>query len=125
MDSNEGNLGCITTLIIIAIAGWFIYKADQNYKYGEKPPFWKGTSFIQVCKVPYYSSDECYRLNVTLIDKNIARINFDNGGYVYTHDVTCYFTTTYLYGNEHRYVFCRSWDNDDQQWDFAPLDTYY
>lgn len=126
---DENSEGCTGLLIIIGIIGlgWFAYKEYQNYLYGEKRPFWSGTKVIQVCKKPYYSSDECYRLPVTLIDSQTARINFDNGGYKYSYDLTCYFTThideiTYA---KSRYVFCRSWDSDGQQWDFAPFFSKY
>lgn len=121
-DSSGGG---IWVFIAIVVIGWVIYDAVKEYKYGPKAPFWKGTDLIQVCKVPYYSSSECYRLRVTLVDAKTARINFNNGGYVYTSDMECYFTTSYPGGTESHYVYCRSWDDEDQQWDFAPLNSYF
>jgi hypothetical protein len=39
--SNAG--GCLAAIIILAIIGWLAYKVYDNYKYGEKKQFWKGT----------------------------------------------------------------------------------
>lgn len=120
--SNAG--GWILGLIALAVIGWFVYKAYENYKYGEKKPFWKGTELVQVCKKPYYSSEDCYRLNATLIDDKTVRISFPNGGYKITYDLTCYFAAKSL-PEEPKYVFCRSWDSEDQQWDFMPAWAYW
>ena len=122
----EGGSGwgsLIWIIIGVAAIGWFIHDAYNDYKYGEKKPFWKGNEVIQVCKTPYYSSSDCYRLNTTLIDNKTAQIHFENGGYKYTYNLTCYFAAKF--GDEPKYVFCRSWDEDNQQWDFMPLWAYY
>lgn len=105
--------------VIVFVIGivWFINHKPNDYKNGETDPFWEGTERIHVCKVPYYSSQECYTLKVTLIDKKTAQIYFPNSGYKITYRVTCYFSTIY---KGPRIVFCRSWDNDGQQWDFEP-----
>jgi len=87
---------------------------------GEKDPFWTGSQMVQVCKNPYYSSDDCYELSTYMApDGSYAQINFPNGGYIYTYDIVCYDAATF--GSEPEYVFCRSWDSDGQQWDFMPL----
>jgi len=127
-DENEDGTGCgcLGIIILIGLAIWGLIKFYDNYRYGEKRPFWNGTELVQVCKTPYYSSSECYKLNVTLLDEDSAQIHFKNGGYIISYDVTCYFTTDYNgYGKEKRYVFCRSWDENDQQWDFLPMDLVY
>ncbi len=107
----------ITTFIVSVI--WIANKIHDNYINSEKKPFWTGTEEIQVCKKPYYSSKECYKLNVSLLSKKSAKINFPNGGYIFTNNLTCYFA-----GNSGkdrpRYVFCRSWDSENNQWDFMP-----
>lgn len=110
-------VGCFWIVVVIIGVGWFLNNKWDNYKYGEKDPFWQGTQNLQVCKVPYYSSSECYKLDVTLVDKKTAQIYFPNSGYKITHKVTCYFSTI---PNGPKFVFCRSWDNDGQQWDFMP-----
>lgn len=60
------------------MAGWGL--ADKAYKefylYTEKKPFWSGTEEVQVCKVPYYTSDGCKRLKVELVDNDHARIHY-------------------------------------------------
>lgn len=125
MEKNDNWLGCLPVIVFIILIFGVANKAYNDYRFGEKKPFWEGTDLVQVCKTPYYSSSECYKLYVTLIDNKTAKINFKNGGYIITFDVTCYFTTDYKYGKEKRYVFCRSWDEDDQQWDFLPMDLVY
>ena len=117
-------IGCFWIIVFIIGAGWFIKSIWDNYKYGEKDPFWKGTELVQVCKTPYYSSEDCYKLNVTLIDKKTAQIHFPNGGYKYTRDITCYFAAK-SFPDEPKYVFCRSQDSDGQQWDFMPAWANY
>lgn len=109
-----------TFILIIACIWWVGSKAYDNYLNGEKKPFWKGTELVQVCKKPYYSSDECYRLKVALDGDDTAIIYFNNGGYKYVSDLTCYFS-----GSEPRYTFCRSWDSDGNQWDFLPMSVRY
>jgi hypothetical protein len=110
-------------IIYIILFCWVANRIYSNYINGEKKPFWKGTDTIQVCKVPYYSNDDCYKLNVKLVDNKNTQIFFDNGGYIFTRNLTCYFASEYL--NTPRYVFCRSWDNNGQQWDFMPIWAYY
>lgn len=128
MDDEEhtGNNagGWIGAIIVLIAVGWFIHKAYDNYQNGEKKPFWKGTELVQVCKTPYYSSEDCYKLNATLIDDKTARIQFPNGGYKVTSDLTCYFAAK-SFPDEPKYVFCRSWDDEDQQWDFMPAWANY
>lgn len=122
-DDTGSNAGSwITAIIVLIVVGWFIHKAYDNYQNGEKKPFWKGTQQVQVCKKPYYSSQECYKLDVTLVDDETASIRFPNGGYKVTRDVTCYFASTY---DAPKYVFCRSWDSDANQWDFMPTWVNY
>jgi len=123
-EDYEENGGCLGNLLLgivfVGVVIWLAKGFYDDYRYGEKKPFWKGTELVQVCKTPYSSSSDCYQLDVKLIDEKTAQINFKNGGYVFTYDVTCYFTTIYQYGKAIRYVFCRSWDEDNQQWDFLP-----
>lgn len=52
-------------------------KAYQKfYINSEKKPFWTGKEEVQVCKVPYYSSDSCKKLSVELLDNDRARIYY-------------------------------------------------
>lgn len=154
------------------VAGWWI--ADKAYQKfyidAEKKPFWSGTEEVQVCKVPYYSSSECKRLKVELVDNNHARIHYlvtkkvreqtedvpteeqfkqaywnaimDNNKEAadmikdadeFLHpeknvtveqqldvsNVECWFAG-YV-----RYVFCRGWDRDGQQWEFHPASVNF
>lgn len=108
----------IVFIISIAVLIWIGYKIYDWYTNGEKKPFWTGTSIVQVCKKPYYSSGDCYKLKVSLLDEKTAKINFENGGYVTVSDVTCYFAAKS--DNEPRWTFCRSWDRDGNQWDLLP-----
>lgn len=86
---------------------------------GRRDPFWKGTDVVQVCKKPYYSSNDCYQLNVFIADdKSYAQIYFPNGGYLITEDIECYKAANL--DNSPEYVFCRSWDDESNQWDFLP-----
>ncbi len=98
-------------------------KLRDNYINGKKNPFWTGTETIQVCKVPYYSSQGCYKLPVTISEKKYATIQFNNGGYVSTYVDECYFAANL--DSTPRYVFCRSEDRDGQQWDFMPAWVNY
>ena len=68
-------VGYIIMILAIIWIGKKIYHRffDNN---GEKEPFWENTEFMKVCKVPYYSSNECYKLNVRLIDEKNAQIYF-------------------------------------------------
>lgn len=163
----------IIAVILIILVGWWITdKAYQKfYLHAEKKPFWSGTDEVQVCKVPYYTSDDCKRLKVELVDNKHARIHYfvtktvkDQTEGVPTEEqfkqayskalmandfkaaaiikeaneflnpdknvtveqqldvfnLECWFTSVYQYEDEQRYVFCRSWDKSDQQWDFHP-----
>ena len=85
---------------------------------GDSKPFWTDTENIQVCKVPYYPTRNCYDLDVRLVNDTTAQIHFSNGGYKITNNLTCYGGNGS--GDEPKYVFCRSWDTDSQQWDFFP-----
>ncbi len=68
----------IIAIILIVLAGWWI--ADKAYKefylFADKKPFWSGTEEVQVCKAPDYTSSDCKRLKVELVDNNQARINY-------------------------------------------------
>ena len=109
--------------IFIFAIWWIFNKIYSLYYESEKKPFWKGTKRVQVCKVPYYSSKDCYQLDVSLLDNNKARINFNNGGYLILNNLTCYFAAKIDDGP--RYVFCRSWDKDNNRWDLLPNWRYY
>lgn|GEM_PF-2617215 len=121
---NSGAMGCLWAIVILVAIGWFVNKLWNDYQNGEKKPFWKGTELLQVCRTPYYSSKDCYKLNVTLVDDKTAQINFSNGGYKISRDLTCYFAAK-SFPDEPKYIFCRSWDSDGQQWDFMPAWAYY
>jgi hypothetical protein len=112
----------VSILVIILIIIWLINKAHDNYINGEKKPFWTGTQQMQVCKQPYYSSSDCYKLNVKLLDEKQAQISFPNG-YLVVSDLVCYFAARV--NDSPRYVFCRSWDNQGEQWDFIPTWVNY
>jgi hypothetical protein len=109
-------------LVVFIIVIWGFNKAKDWYYGRELAPFWKNTARIQVCKTPYYSSDDCYFLPVTLIGENAAKISFRNGGYIITEELTCYWAADLGQG---RYKFCRSWDEDGVQWDFLPANVIY
>lgn len=112
-------------IILVVVFLWIGNSLYQKfYINSEKKPFWKGTDSISVCRVPYYSSDDCNNMLVTLIDEETAQINFPNGGSKVTEDLQCYFAAKII-SNQPRYVFCRSWDNENQQWDFMPSWAYY
>ena len=85
---------------------------------GDSKPFWTDTQIIQVCKVPYYTSEGCNDLDVTLVNDITAQIQLSNGAYKITNNLTCYGGNGS--GDEPKYVFCRSWDSNNQQWDFFP-----
>jgi hypothetical protein len=109
---------------MILAGWWFANIAYQKfYINAEKKPFWIGTKEVQVCRVPYYSSNGCYRLNVRLFDDKTARIYFPNGGYKDVFDLECWFALTK--DDQSRYIFCRGWDKTNQQWQFLPTWIYY
>jgi hypothetical protein len=110
----KGCFSVIVFFIILIIIGFKLYEKWEN---AEKNPFWKGMELVQVCKKPYYSSDECYKLNVSLLPNKSAKINFNNGGYIFVFRLNCWFSGAI---NTPRYTFCRSYDNDGNQWDFLP-----
>ncbi len=96
-----------------------VSSSNEEVSKGDAGPFWKNTEEVQVCKVPYYVSSNCTKLKVTLNYNNTARIL--NSDYVLTHNITCYHaTTTGDVSQRVKYVFCRSWDDSNQQWDFLP-----
>lgn len=68
----------IIFITLLLIAGWWLADMayQQFYLNAEKKPFWKGTDEVQVCKVPYYSSNGCKRLKVELVDDTHARIHY-------------------------------------------------
>jgi len=111
----------LIVFVLVLIGLWWAGSSayEKYYIQSEKKPFWKGTDVVQVCKHPYYSSNDCYQLKVTLNDNKTAKIQFDNGGYKVTEDIICWFAAQWIKGDP-RYVFCRSWDSDGQQWDFLP-----
>jgi hypothetical protein len=119
-NDSGGCLGIIVVLIVLIVGGfWAFNKVKDWYESRQQSPFRDGTERIQVCKVPYYSSDQCYFLTVTLIDDKTAKINFKNGGYKITRNLTCYWGGNTNAGQGYR--ICRSWDSDGTQWDFFPV----
>lgn len=119
-ENGSGHFGILPIIIFIGLTVWIAKDFYDDYRFGKKKPFWQGTELVQVCKTPYYSSDECKRLLVTLTDNNkTAQIELENGDYITTHNITCYFAAKSL-PDEPKYVFCRSWDKNNQQWDFMP-----
>ncbi len=115
----------LVIILMIGVIWWGIAKMYDNWENEEKKPFWSGTERIQVCKKPYYSDEDCYKLPVTNIDDTAAKIHFNNGGYKITEDLTCYFAGKMNLNGQKRYVFCRSWDDENQQWDFLPMGVDY
>lgn len=93
-------------------------KVSDSESKGDAKPFWTDSEYLQVCKVPYYTSEGCNELEVTLVNETTARIHLSNGGYKVTNKLTCYKGS--VAGQEPKYVFCRSWDSDNQQWDILP-----
>lgn len=123
-SSTNTTYGCIGLIVLILLAYWAIHPVYDRYRFSEKKPFWSGTNEVQVCKAPYYSSGDCYKLNVRLSEDNkSAIIYFPNGGYKVTFDIECYNAATF--NQSPNYVFCRSWDDSDQQWDFMPTWVNY
>jgi hypothetical protein len=116
-------IGIFMLGLILGGSVW-AYNAVKDWYYNrEQSPIWEGTKRLQVCKTPYYFSDECYFLPVTLIDNKTAKIHFKNSGYIITRNLTCYYAAE-IYGKD-RYKFCRSWDSEGQQWDFMPANVIY
>jgi len=115
----------IITLVVFLIGLWI---ADEAYKklylYADKKPFWSGTELVQVCKIPYYSGEECLKELVTLIDGETALIRFKNKKNITTSDFDCKFAFR-PFPDQPRYVFCRTWDSEGQQWDLMPEWAYY
>ncbi|MEX0616650.1 MAG: hypothetical protein WD231_02420 [Candidatus Woykebacteria bacterium] len=119
-SSSGSNLcgGLFWAVVIIGGLIWFGNKVYRNNIESEKKPFWSGTETVQVCKAPYYSSSDCYKLPVTLIDEERAQIRFNNGGYVVVGGLNCW--NAAKLDETPRYVFCRSEDNEGNRWDFLP-----
>lgn len=129
MEQDNDNLklfgSCLLVIFIIAMAIWGAKGLYDKWHSAEKKPFWQGTSAVQVCKTPYYSSKECYKLNVTLFNDNkSAKINFNNKGYIYVEDVTCYFAGRWS-SDDPKYTFCQSVDKNNERWDFLPIWVNY
>lgn len=125
-EDSSSLFGAVIGLLIFVAAIFWIGNSlyEKYYLHAKKKPFWEGTELVQVCKTPYYSSEDCYKLNTTLIDNKTAKIQFPNGGYKVTYDVTCYFAGK-SFPDEPRYIFCRSWDSENEQWDFMPVWVNY
>lgn len=119
------SLGNIFSFILIVGVLWYgasFIKSKWDNR--ERPPFWQYKDMVQVCKKPYYSSEECYKLWVTLAeDKKTAVINFENGSTIMVNRVVCYNAAEL--DNRPDYVFCRSWDSKNNQWDFMPTWVNY
>lgn len=121
-EGNNNSGSFIIILIVLLVIGYFGYKFYQDWKLGERNPFWKGTDIVQVCKQPYYSLKDCAPFRVTLLNNKTAKIQITKSVYKYTYKLVCY-----LGGLNYSpdYVFCRSWDNDNNQWDFMPVWVNY
>jgi hypothetical protein len=114
----------VVAFTVLVSVGLGIKALYVRHYESQKKPFWKGTEHVQVCKMPYYSSDDCFRAIVTILDETNVRIHLPNGSYKDTSDLTCYFAAR-AFAKEPRYVFCRSWDSDDNQWDLLPVWVYH
>ena len=82
---------------------------------GDSSPFWNGTSTLQICKKPYYSTSECFFLTTKLLNRDSVQIYTGDGGSFVSTDLTCF-----KGGYDKDYIFCRSWDSSGQQWDILP-----
>ena len=110
------SLSFIGLVVFVILVVWGINKAYQEfYLYADKKPFWKGTELVKVCKKPYYSSDSCRKLKVTLVDNQTVKIPILKGGYMYLYNLECKFA------GQPRFVVCSSRDSYGEQWDLMPV----
>lgn len=112
----------MSVIILICILIWCSNKLYEKWENSEKNPFWKGTEIVQACKKPYYSTDSCYILNVTLLENKTAQINFNNGGHIIVYGLNCWFSGMVTIP---RFTFCRSNDSEGNQWDLIPISVNY
>lgn len=101
-------------VLLTVIVGVSIWWNNDKEKDATIKPFWTETALVQVCKKPYYASSDCRKETVTLVNENTALIN-TQGTIITTYKITCYQS-----GSRIKFPFCRSWDANNQQWDFLP-----
>lgn len=113
-SSSSGLFGLIVFIVICV----FIYNHWIKKDYSK--PWWTGTATQQVCKVPYYSSSDCYSLPVTAEDDRIVSLTFPNGGYFNIIDAECVkAASTYNFDQ-----FC-TFTNDGDEWEIMPSYASY
>ena len=111
-------------IVLFVVAVCFLIKMAVNwYNHGQRKPFWEGRATVQVCKVPYASSDDCSKLSVDLIDIKTVQIYLNEAEYVLVSGLKCQLSAE-IY-NQPRFEFCKSWDAAGDQWDFLPLSVNY
>lgn len=111
-------------IFLFAIAAFGITRlAVLKYNNDERKPFWRGVGMLQVCKKPYTSSQDCQYLNVELIDNKTVKINLNERSYLMGFNLSCQMSASVH--SEPRYVFCRSFDGEGNQWDLLPQEVNY
>ena len=93
----------------------------HNKEGADAKPFWENTAMVQVCKKPYYSSQDCTDMSAMLLTDNSVLIDIPSQKDVVSRELTCF--NNKVGGSGQKYVFCRSWDSNGQQWDLFP--TWY
>lgn len=111
-------------VIIGGLVWWGISYFNEQQRLKEQKPFWKGTEYLQVCKQPYDSSGECYKANVTLVNSKTAIIELAKGSRKRVSNIRCYYSARTI-ESQPDYIFCRTWDSNNEQFDILPLHAYW
>lgn len=107
--------------LLLAIGGigvWGVsalFAKAQEYYYSK--PWFSGTQVQIVCKVPYYTNNDCYSLPVTVENGKVTTIGFPNGGYI-TGEGECTRAASGVGYNFSR--FCSLNTSTLERWDIFP-----
>ena len=113
----------IFLFLFVIVTFWITRVVVLKYNNDERAPFWRGVGMLQVCKKPYASTQDCQYLNVELKDKKTVKINLNERSYIMGFNLTCQMSASVH--SEPRYIFCRSFDAEGNQWDLLPQEVNY
>ncbi len=114
--------GVIVGIIVIILLVWlawdkWVVSGYEKYIKKYDKPWFEGSEYAVVCKLPDYDNSQCYTLVVDSEEGFITQINFPNGGYRAVSDSECYKAAEGLYNFDR---FCRAWDTKGDSWDIMP-----
>ncbi len=104
----------IAIIITTAIVSFIIYNNIHEQSY--KNTWWTGSTNVRLCKVPYYSNEECSVVSATSTDNRITRLQV-SGSNFNIYESECFQAATSSDGLDR---FCRI-SESGQRYDVLPL----